>query len=116
MPGRFPTAHTTTPTSGDAAMTVLGIPVDFILFAVTLLGVAVFHHHTLNVALTGAAVITLYQLLFAGFKTGPGIAGLAAHATHEWVTLANLLGLLLGFALLADHFERSRVTDKLPHL
>src|SRR5688572_12725990 len=95
----------------DAAMTVLGIPIDFVLFAITLLGVAVFHHHTLNVALTGAAAITLYQLLFAGFKTGTGLAGLAA---HEWVTLANLLGLLLGFALLADHFERSRVTDKLP--
>ena len=30
-----------------------GIPVDFILFALTLLGVAVFHHHTLPVALTG---------------------------------------------------------------
>jgi Na+/H+ antiporter NhaD/arsenite permease-like protein len=97
-------------------MTVLGIPLDFILFAITLLGVAVFHHHTLNVALTGAAVITLYQLLFTGFKTGTGLAGLTAHAGHEWVTLANLLGLLLGFALLADHFERSRITDKLPHL
>ena len=27
-----------------------GIPVDFLLFAATLLGVAVFHHHTLRVA------------------------------------------------------------------
>jgi Na+/H+ antiporter NhaD/arsenite permease-like protein len=97
-------------------MAVLGIPLDFVLFALTLLGVAVFHHHTLQVALTGAAVITLFQLLFTGFKTGAGLAGLGAHALHEWVTLANLLGLLLGFALLADHFERSRITDKLPHL
>ena len=40
---------------------VLGIPVDFILFALTLLGVAVFHHHTLRVALTGLAVIALYK-------------------------------------------------------
>ncbi len=32
------------------------------------------------------------------------------------MTLANLLGLLLGFALLANHFERSHFTDKLPHL
>ena len=97
-------------------MTVLGIPVDFVLFALTLLGVAMFHHHTLNVALTGAFVITLYQLTFTGFKAGAGLPGLTAHAAHEWVTLANLLGLLLGFALLADHFERSRITDKLPHL
>jgi Na+/H+ antiporter NhaD/arsenite permease-like protein len=97
-------------------MTVLGIPVDFVLFALTLIGVAVFHRYTLHVALTGAAAITLYQLLFAGFKSGAGLAGLGAHAAHEWVTLANLLGLLLGFALLADHFERSRTTDKLPRL
>ncbi len=95
-------------------MTVLGVPIDFVLFALTLLGVALFHHSTLPVALTGAAVITLYQLLITGFKTGAGMPGLISHASHEWVTLANLLGLLLGFALLADHFERSRFTDKLP--
>jgi Na+/H+ antiporter NhaD/arsenite permease-like protein len=97
-------------------MQVLGVPFDFILFALTLLGVAIFHHHTLKVALIGAVVITAYQLVFTGFKAGPGLTGLMAHAGHEWVTLANLLGLLLGFALLADHFERSRLTDKLPHL
>ena len=97
-------------------MTVWGIPLDFILFALTLLGVAVFHHRTLEVALTGAVVITLYQLFTVGFKTGPGVAGLLGHAGHEWVTLANLLGLLLGFALLADHFERSKVPDVLPHV
>ncbi len=97
-------------------MTVLGIPIDFVLFALTLLGVAMFHHHTLKVALIGAAVITLYQLVFTGFKAGPGLGGLFAHTAHEWVTLANLLGLLLGFSLLADHFERSHLTDKLPHL
>ena len=51
-----------------------------------------------------------------GFKTGPGVAGLLGHAGHEWVTLANLLGLLLGFALLADHFDRSRLPDVLPHV
>ncbi len=31
------------------------IPVEFILFALTLLGVALFHHYTLQVALTGLA-------------------------------------------------------------
>ena len=41
---------------------LLGIPVDFILFGLTLLGVALFHHHTLAVALTGLAAITLYKL------------------------------------------------------
>ena len=41
-----------------------GIPVDFILFALTLLGVALFHHHTMAVALTGLATITAYKLIF----------------------------------------------------
>ena len=92
------------------------VPFDFMLFALTLLGVALFHHHTLKVALTGAIVITLYQLFVTGFKAGAGLPGLAGHLAHEWVTLANLLGLLLGFALLADHFEKSRVPEVLPHL
>ena len=33
---------------------------------------------------------------------------------HEWVTLANLLLLLVGFALLSRHFEKSRVPIMLP--
>ncbi|MDP2794692.1 MAG: SLC13 family permease [Sulfurisoma sp.] len=93
---------------------VSGIPVDFILFAATLLGVALFHHHTLKVALTGLATITVYKLLFTGFKTGAGLSGLGAHLAHEWVILTNLLCLLLGFALLARHFEDSRVPEVLP--
>jgi len=93
---------------------VFGIPVDFILFALTLLGVAVFHHHTLRVALTGLAVITLYKIVFTGFKAGPGVSGFFSHLGHEWVILTNLLGLLLGFALLSNHFEKSRVPAVLP--
>jgi Na+/H+ antiporter NhaD/arsenite permease-like protein len=93
---------------------LFGIPVDFILFACTLLGVALFHHHTLKVALVGLAVIVLYKLGFTGFKTGPGLGGFALHLAHEWVILANLLGLLLGFALLSNHFEESKIPAELP--
>src|SRR3954467_12690219 len=96
------------------ACIALGVPVDFVLFALTLAGVALFHHHTLYVALIGLAVIVLYKLGFTGFKTGPGFGGLALHMAHEWVILANLLGLLLGFALLSNHFEESRVPAVLP--
>jgi Na+/H+ antiporter NhaD/arsenite permease-like protein len=94
---------------------LFGVPVDFVLFALTLAGVALFHHHTLQVALIGLAVIVAYKLGFAGFKTGPGLAGFAQHMAHEWVILTNLLGLLLGFALLSNHFEKSRVPEVLPH-
>ena len=93
---------------------LLGIPVDFILFALTLLGVALFHHHTLRVALTGLAAIVLYKLAFTGFKFGPGLGGLALHMQHEWVILANLFLLLMGFALLSRHFEESKLPDVMP--
>ena len=93
---------------------VSGVPVEFLLFAATLAGIALFHRHTLAVALTGLAAIIAYKLAFAGFKGGPGLAGLGSHMLHEWVILANLLGLLLGFALLSNHFEQSRVPEALP--
>jgi len=93
---------------------VFGIPVDFILFACTLLGVALFHHHTLRVALIGLATIVTYKLIFTGFKTGAGVAGFGLHMAHEWVILTNLLGLLLGFAILSKHFEESRIPAWLP--
>ena len=96
-------------------MNVFGVPVDFVLFALTLIGVALFHRYTLQVALAGLAVVTVYKLGFTGFKTGPGLAGLGLHMAHEWIILANLLGLLLGFALLSNQFERSKVPEVLPH-
>ncbi len=93
---------------------LLGIPVDFLLFAATLLGVALFHHHTLAVALSGLVTVVLYKLAFTGFKEGAGLAGFGAHLVHEWVILANLLGLLIGFALLSKHFEDSHIPEVLP--
>ncbi len=93
---------------------LFGVPIDFILFGLTLLGVAIFHHHTLRVALTGLGVIALYKILFTGFKTGPGPSGFLFHLGHEWVILINLLCLLTGFALLSRHFEKSHVPVVLP--
>ncbi|MCC7121057.1 MAG: hypothetical protein IT493_05830 [Gammaproteobacteria bacterium] len=54
-------------------LAVFGIPAEFILFASTLLGVALFHRHTLTVALTGLAAIVGYKLSFTGFRGGPGL-------------------------------------------
>jgi len=116
---RYRAAHTlmTAATVTEIAVqgpTIAGIPVAFVLFALTLLGVAVFHHHTLRVALLGLATITAYKLLFTAFDGVHGLAGLAHHFAHEWVVLANLFGLLVGFALLADHFEKSHIPGLLP--
>ncbi|MDO8679805.1 MAG: citrate transporter [Acidobacteriota bacterium] len=95
---------------------MFGVPIDFMLFGLTLLGVAIFHHHTLEVAVSGLAAITVYKTLFSPFPTGPGLPGLTAHLSHEWVIVANLACLLLGFALLARHFEKSHAPLALPRL
>ena len=86
-----------------------GIPVEFILFALVLGTVAFVHVSTLATALGGALVITAYKLLFS-----PYADGLAGHLAAEWVGMANLLALLLGFALLARHFESSQLPARLP--
>ncbi len=92
----------------------LSVLIDFLLFGVTLACVAIFHRHTLASALIGLGAITLKKLLGTGFNEGPGLAGLFAHYQHEWVLLANLFLLLVGFALLARHFEASRIPDWMP--
>ena len=92
----------------------MSIPVEFVLFALTLLGVAVFHRHTLMVALIGLAAITAWKLLFGDFHGQPGLLGLWFHLLEEWVILANLFALLVGFALLSRHFEESHVPHLMP--
>jgi len=92
------------------------VPVDFILFALILAGIAFLHRHTLQVAVGGLLAVTIYKLAFTGFKQGPGFAGLAGLLGHEWVIIANLFGLLMGFALLSKHFEDSQVPAVLPKI
>ena len=92
----------------------LSVLIDFLLFAATLACVAIFHRHTFAAALIGLGVITLKKLVGTGFNEGPGLAGLFAHYGHEWVLLTNLFLLLVGFALLARHFEESRIPDWMP--
>lgn len=99
-----------------APILIYGIPFEFVLFALTLAGIALFHHHTLPIALAGLAAVVAYKLGFTGFKFGPGVGGLAELMQHEWVTLANLFLLLMGFALLSRHFEESRIPDEMPAL
>ncbi|MDX1915130.1 MAG: citrate transporter [Methylophilus sp.] len=90
------------------------MPIEFLLFGLTLLGVALLHRYTLQVSAAGFITISLYKLLFSEFKTGTGLSGFTQHLTHEWVLLINLLCLLTGFALLARHFEKSHIPVILP--
>lgn len=101
-----------------------GIRIEFFLFALTLIGVALFHNQTFWVAITGLTAIVLYKLFFiSGYPFAEHFLGsnsLVDQLIHkdmrqgEWGIIVNLLGLLLGFAVLAKIFEDSGVPDILP--
>lgn len=100
------------------------IRIEFILFGLVLAGVALFHKQTFWVALTGLIVILSFKLIFDPefhfaehmFGETPLLDQLAdkEHREGEWGIILNLLGLLLGFAILSKIFEESRVPDILP--
>jgi Na+/H+ antiporter NhaD/arsenite permease-like protein len=93
----------------------LGVRIEFILFALTLFGVAAFHHHTMYVALTGLFAILLFKFSFdPSFIFYEHMMGTPVRE-GEWRTLLNLMGLLLGFGILAKHFQESRLPDVLPN-
>jgi Na+/H+ antiporter NhaD/arsenite permease-like protein len=93
-----------------------GVRLEFILFGLTLAGVALFHRHTMWVALAGLILIISSQvILFPSFSIAGHIFG--SHMNEgEWKTLLNLLGLLLGFTILARHFEESGVPGIMPRI
>ena len=89
--------------------------IDFVLFAATLACVAIFHRHALAAALTGLTAITLKKLLGTGFNEGAGFSQASWRiSSMNGFCIANLFLLLVGFALLARHFEASRMPDWMP--
>ena len=94
---------------------LFGIPIEFILFGLMLGGVALFHRRALWISLAGLLAIIAFEALVTAFPTGRGAAALLAHGEHEWVLLANLLLLLLGFEIVANQFERSNISDHMPN-
>jgi len=100
----------------NAAVPSIGpVRVEFILFGLTLLGVAMFHHQTMRVALIGLASILIFKFIFdSDFNLGQHIIG-SETEEGEWNILLNLLGLLFGFAILAKLFEDSHLPKILPN-
>jgi Na+/H+ antiporter NhaD/arsenite permease-like protein len=93
---------------------LLGVRLEFVLFGLTLLGVAVWHKRAMYVALAGVAAILAAKLAFDGsFDLVEHLIG-SPDREGEWRILLNLLGLLLGFAILARHFEESKIPLALP--
>src|SRR6266702_253740 len=102
--------------AGAMPTSLFGIPIEFMIFAVMLLGVAFFNLHVLAVAVCGVAVILVYNLLVTGVKFGPGIGSIVAHRADEWVILTNMFLLLIVLGLLSRHFEKTRIPAALPRI
>lgn len=94
-------------TGENSSINFAGIPLEFILFGLTLLGIALFHKHVLFIAVSGLAIVLTYKLGFLQFD-------IVHHLKEEYSVLLNLLGLLLGFAILAKLFEDSHIPKLLP--
>jgi Na+/H+ antiporter NhaD/arsenite permease-like protein len=90
---------------------IFAIPIAYPIFGLMLAGVAVLHRRALSISLAGLALLLACHALFPVDHQQPGLAGLGAHIASEWVLLADLLLLLLGFAVLADQFERSKAPE-----
>jgi Na+/H+ antiporter NhaD/arsenite permease-like protein len=100
------------------------VRVEFIIFALILAGVAIFHKHTFWVAVTGLVVLLAFKFIFdPGYNMIEHLFGTTPFGDQimhkslrqgEWGIILNLTGLLLGFALLAKVFEESGVPGVLP--
>jgi Na+/H+ antiporter NhaD/arsenite permease-like protein len=95
-------------------VSLLSVPGEFLIFAATLIAIGVFHRHTLPAAAAGLLAVVAYKLATLG--GAGGLHWLGALAAHEWITVANIVLVLLGFAVLANHFERSQLPEALPRL
>ncbi len=111
--------------ASDGSVPMIGpIRVEFIIFGFILLGVALFHKQTFWVAVTGLMVLLIFKFIFdPAFHLGEHMFGTAPFMEQimdkelrqgEWGIILNLLGLLLGFAVLSKIFEESRIPEILP--
>ncbi len=111
--------------AGNDPVMIGPVRIEFIFFGLILLGVALFHNQTFRVAVIGLTVLVIFKLLFdPGFHLFEHFFGTTSFGEQlmdkdlrqgEWGIILNLLGLLLGFAVLSKLFEESGVPDKLPH-
>ena len=110
--------------AGGTVPSVGPVRVEFIIFGLILLGVALFHKQTFWVAIIGLTVLLTFKLVFdPGFHLFEHLFGTTPMGEQimdktlrqgEWGIILNLLGLLLGFAILSKVFEESGVPDVLP--
>lgn len=79
---------------------------SFLILAATLLGIAFFHRKSLLIAFAGLT-FTLILKGWQGFD-------LVHHFKSESVLLINLIGLILGFSIIAELFSQTKIPQLLP--
>lgn len=109
---------------GGESVSIGPVRLEFIIFGLILLGVALFHKHTFWVAVIGLTVLLTFKFIFdPAFHFGEHMFGTTPFGEQlldkelrqgEWGIILNLLGLLLGFAVLSKIFEESKVPEILP--
>jgi len=99
----------------DSLIAPFGVPIEFFLFVLMLLGIALFHKRSLEIGVGGLLLILAFEAFVTAFPTGRGMGALLLHLEHEWVIITNLLLLLIGFEVLSNQFERSNISDRLPN-
>ncbi|NMC38620.1 MAG: citrate transporter [Bacteroidales bacterium] len=110
--------------AGNEVIKIGPVRIEFVLFGLILLGVALFHNQTFWVAVIGLSILMTFKLIFdPGFHPYEHFFGTTPIGEQlmdkelrqgEWGIILNLLGLLLGFAVLSKIFEESGVPDILP--
>jgi len=110
--------------SSDEMPSIGPIRIEFIIFGLILLGVALFHKQTFWAAVIGLIALLTFKLIFdPEFHLLEHLLGTTPFSEQlvdkdlrqgEWGIILNLFGLLLGFAVLSKIFEDSRVPDLLP--
>jgi Na+/H+ antiporter NhaD/arsenite permease-like protein len=110
--------------AGSQVPSIGPVRVEFIIFALILACVAIFHKHTFWVAVIGLSVLLVFKFAFdPGFHMIKHLFGTTPFGQQimdkslrqgEWGILLNLTGLLFGFAILAKIFEESGVPSVLP--
>jgi Na+/H+ antiporter NhaD/arsenite permease-like protein len=111
--------------ASDGKVPSLGpVRFEFIIFGLILLCVALFHKQTFWVAVIGLTILLTFKLVFdPGFHLIEHLFGTTPFGEQlmdkglrqgEWGIIVNLIGLLLGFAILSKIFEESNVPAVLP--
>lgn len=117
---------------GKSIMTYMNVStgnmnyVLFLLFGAVLLGIAISHERAFQFSIFGSLfILSFKEFTFPTFNLSEHLFGtiqlseqlMNPHVRQgEWSIMINILGLLLGFAILASLFEDSKIPNLIPAL